>query len=164
MLNKQIFAIQLNFNILSKTAMCLIQRNLQRFLNRNLSLKREQHVTIVLLNQIFQFSFSAYLSKYCWRHEEKTKMIQTVDSHLIINYFLDHKGYFSQVFSYVNKALCSAKSYSKNKCLRTIPAVFYCSPDITPGDKINLRFPVFCMIRISCLSTNRLLFTTLRIN
>lgn len=72
------------------------------------------------------------------------------DSHLAIIIFLAHKEYFSQVFGYINKVLRSTESYNNNK----MPwddniRVFYCSPDITPGDKINLRFPVFGMIRIA---------------
>lgn len=32
-----------------------------------------------------------------------------------------------------------------------ITSVFHCSPDITPGDKLTLTFPVFLMIRITSL-------------
>jgi len=90
------------------------------------------------------------------------KMNQTVHSDLAISIFLAHKDYFSCVFSYIYKVLHSTKSYNNNKMpWNDNIRVFHCSPDITPGDKINLSFPVFCMIIIASLSFHKQIsFTT----
>lgn len=76
-LNLQIVAIQLHFNILSQTATCLMQRDLQRHLNTkffsSFFLKRESWHIIVVRND-FLFCFSTYLSNYSWRHKDESEL------------------------------------------------------------------------------------------